>query len=70
MGLPLQAKVAMEDSEWLCAKVLGLLQCGAYGEVNIDLIKLVALDPCHDLFSTYPSAIRTPGLPGMGRLTQ
>jgi hypothetical protein len=41
VGLPLQAPVAMEVSEWLCAKVPGLLQCGAYGEVSVDLIKLV-----------------------------
>lgn len=67
--LSLRAPGAMEVSAWLYAMVPGLLQCSACGKVDADLIQLVVLEPCHDLFSTYPSASRTPLLLGVARLT-
>jgi hypothetical protein len=69
VGLPLRAPGAMEASEWLYSMVPGLLRCSACGEVDADLMQLVALEPCHDLCSTYQSAIRTPWLLGVARLT-
>jgi hypothetical protein len=59
-GLSLRAPRVMEVSEWFYAMIPGIRRCSVCGEVDADLIQLVALEPCHDLFSTSLSAIRIP----------